>query len=130
MLIPAFYTYGRGSEDVRFVFMILPLTILVSLYAVNKWKIKRKNLMSILMITAIIFASFIFLDSKKIDYDYEKEVFSITKFITSKTSVINGDSVDGAGESLAVHNTPTGSKIYEDAEATAEHVEVAVRDAR
>ena len=94
MLIPAFYTYGRGSEDVRFVFMILPLTILVSLYAVNKWKIKRKNLMSILMITAIIFASFIFLDSKKIDYDYEKEVFSITKFITSKTSVINGDSAD------------------------------------
>jgi hypothetical protein len=94
MLIPAFYTYGRGSEDVRFVFMILPLIILVSLYAVNKWKIKRKNLMSIFLVTAIIFASFIFLDSKKIDYDYEKEVFSITKFIASKTSVINGDSAD------------------------------------
>ena len=26
--------------------------------------------------------------------DYEKEVFSITKFIASKTSVINGDSAD------------------------------------
>ena len=41
-----------------------------------------------------ILASFIFLDSKKIDHDYEKEVFSITKFITSKTGVINGDSAD------------------------------------
>ena len=34
------------------------------------------------------------LNSEKIDRDYEKEVFSITKFITSKTSVINGDSAD------------------------------------
>ena len=94
MVLPAFYTYGRGSEDVRFVFMSLPLIILVSLYGINKWKIKRKNLMTVFMITAIILASFIFLDSKKIDQDYEKEVFSITKFITSKTSVINGDSAD------------------------------------
>ena len=94
MLLPAFYTYGRGSEDVRFVFMILPLTILISLYAINKWKIKRKNLMTVFIIIAIIVASFIFLDSKKIDYDYEKEVFSITKFITSETNVINDDSAD------------------------------------
>ena len=94
MVLPAFYTYGRGSEDIRFVFMSLPLIILVSLYGINKWKIKRKNLMTVFMITAIILASFIFLDSKKIDQDYEKEVFSITKFITSKTSVINGDSAD------------------------------------
>ena len=94
MVLPAFYTYGRGSEDIRFVFMSLPLIILVSLYGINKWKIKRKNLMTVFMITAIILASFIFLDSKKIDQDYEKEVFSITKFITSKTSVINDDSAD------------------------------------
>ena len=94
MVLPAFYTYGRGSEDVRFVFMSLPLIILVSLYGINKWKIKRKNLMIVFIIVGIILASFIFLDSKKIDQDYEKEVFSITKFITSKTSVINDDSAD------------------------------------
>jgi hypothetical protein len=94
MLLPAFYAYGRGSEDVRFVFMGLPLIILVSLYGINKWKIKRKNLMVVLIIAAIILASFIFLDFKKINYDYDKEVFSITKFIVGKTNVINGDSVD------------------------------------
>ena len=94
MLLPAFYTYGRGSEDTRFVFMSLPLIILISLYGINKWKIKRKNLMAIFMITAIILASFIFLNSEKIDHDYEKEVFTISKFITSKTGVINGDSAD------------------------------------
>ena len=56
MLLPAFYTYGRGSEDVRFVFMILPLIILISLYGINKWKIKRKNLVIVFMIIAIILA--------------------------------------------------------------------------
>ena len=114
MLLPAFYTYGRGSEDVRFVFMILPLIILISLYGINKWKIKRKNLMTIFIIIAIIGASFIFLDSKKIDYDYEKEVFSITKFITSKTNVINGDSADikyrtASGLILNWPNLPTAT---------------------
>ena len=94
MLLPAFYTYGRGSEDIRFVFMSLPLIILISLYGINKWKIKRKNLMTVFLITAIILVSFIFLNSEKIDRDYEKEVFSISKFITSKTGVINGDSAD------------------------------------
>jgi len=41
--------------------------------------------------------------------------------------LINGESVDGAGESLAVQNPSTGSTICEVAEATAEQVETAVR---
>ena len=94
MLLPAYYAYGRGTEDVRFVFMILPLIILISLYGINKWKIKRKKLMTVFMIIAIILASFVFLDFKKINYDYDKEVFSITKFLVSKTNAINGDSAD------------------------------------
>ena len=94
MLLPAFYTYGRDSEDVRFVFMILPLIILISLYGINKWKIRRKNVVIVFIIIAIVLTSFIFLDFRKVDGDYEKEVFSITKFITSKTGVINGDSAD------------------------------------
>ena len=44
--------------------------------------------------------------------------------------LINGDSVDGAGESLAVQNPSTVRTICEVAEATAEQVEAAVRDAR
>ena len=94
MLIPAFYAYARGSEDVRFLFMVFPLLVLISLYGISKWKIKNHHFMMVGIIVAIILTSFIFLDSKKIDYDYEKEVFSITKFITSKTGVINGDSAD------------------------------------
>ena len=44
--------------------------------------------------------------------------------------LINGESVDGAGESLAVQNPSTGSTICEVAEATTEQVEAAVRATR
>ena len=44
--------------------------------------------------------------------------------------LINGESVDGAGEALAVLNPSTGSTICEVAEATAEQVEAVVRAAR
>ena len=94
MLIPAFYSYARGSEDVRYLFMIFPLLVLISLYGVSKWKIKNHHLMMVGIITAIILTSFLYLDFKKIDYDYENEVFLITKFIVTKTSVINDNSAD------------------------------------
>ena len=50
--------------------------------------------MTVFIIIAIILASFVFLDFKKINYDYDKEAFSITKFLVSKTNAINGDSAD------------------------------------
>ena len=44
--------------------------------------------------------------------------------------LIYGESVDGAGESLAVQNPSIGSTICEVAEATAEQVEATVRAPR
>ena len=44
---------------------------------------------------AIVLTSFLYLDFKnEIDVDYENEVFLITKFIASKTSLINDNSAD------------------------------------
>ena len=94
MLIPAFYAYARGSEDVRYLFMIFPLLVLISLYGVSKLKIKNHHFMMVGIIAAIILTSFLYLDFKKIDYDYENEVFLITQFIASKTSLINDNSAD------------------------------------
>ena len=94
MLIPAFFSYARGSEDVRYLFMIFPLLVLISLYALNKWKIKKYNLVTVGIIAAIILTSFFYLELKKADYDHDYEVFLITKFIVSKTSVVNGDSAE------------------------------------
>lgn len=94
MLIPAFYSYAKGSEDVRYLFMIFPLLVLISLYGVSKLKIKNRNFMMVGIIAAIILTSFLYLDFKKIDYDHENEVFLITKSIVAKTSVINDNSAD------------------------------------
>ena len=94
MLLPAFYAYGRGLEDVRFLFTFYPLLILISLYGISKLKIRRKDLMLFFIIGMIFVASFAFIDFKKIDKQYEKEVFLITKFIDEKTDIINADSAD------------------------------------
>ena len=68
MLIPAFYTYARGSDDVRFLFMIFPLLTLISLYGINKWKIKNHHFMVVGIITAVILTSFLYLDFKKTSF--------------------------------------------------------------
>jgi len=95
MLIPAFYSYARGSEDVRYLFMFFPLLVLISLYGVSKLKIKNHHFMMVGITAAIVLTSFLYLDFKnEIDVDYENEVFLITQFITSKTNLINDNSVD------------------------------------
>jgi len=95
MLIPAFYAYGRGSDDVRFLFMVFPLLVLISLYGIRKLKTKNHHFIMVGITAAIVLTSFLYLDFKnEIDVDYENEVFLITKFITSKTSLINDNSAD------------------------------------
>ena len=95
MLIPAFYTYARGSDDVRFLFMVFPLLVLISLYGISKLKMKNHHFIMVGITTAIVLTSFLYLDFKnEIDVDYENEVFLITKFIASKTSLINDNSAD------------------------------------
>ena len=95
MLIPAFYAYARGSEDVRFLFMVFPLLVLISLYGISKLKMKNHHFIMVGITAAIVLTSFLYLDFKnEMDVDYENEVFLITKFIASKTSLINDNSVD------------------------------------
>jgi len=94
MFIPAFYAYARDLDDVRFLFMIFPLFIIISLYGVSKQTIKKKNLIMIGIIGLIFLSSLVYLDFKKIDHDYEREVYFITKIIAEKTDVINDNSAD------------------------------------
>ena len=95
MLIPAFYTYARGSDDVRFLFMVFPLLVLISLYGISKLKTKNNHFIMVGITAAIVLTSFLYLDFKnEIDVDYENEVFLITQFIASKTNLINDNSAD------------------------------------
>ena len=95
MLIPAFYTYARGSDDVRFLFMVFPLLVLISLYGISKLRMKNNHFIMVGITAAIVLTSFLYLDFKnEIDVDYENEVFLITQFIASKTNLINDNSAD------------------------------------
>ena len=96
MLIPAVYAYGRGIEETRYLYAIFPiLSILASLMIekISK-KFKKENLIFIIIISSIIFSSVIFLDSKKIDYEHERESYLIAKHITSIAGGINHYSPD------------------------------------
>ena len=91
LLIPAFYAYGRGIEETRYLYMIFPILCIMSSLAIKKIseKFKVKNIIILIIISAIIFSSIIFMDNKKIDYEHEKESYLIAKDITNIAGGIN-----------------------------------------
>ena len=97
MLIPAFYAYGRGIEDTRYLYMLFPILCIISSLTIKKIseKFKKENLILITIVIGIILSSVIFLDYKKIDRDHEIESYLIAKDITSIAGGINHYSPGG-----------------------------------
>jgi hypothetical protein len=97
MLIPAFYAYGRGIEETRYLYMIFPILCIISALTIKKIseKFKKENLILITIVIGIILSSIIFLDYKKIDRDHEIESYLIAKDITSIAGGINHYSPGG-----------------------------------
>ncbi len=91
MLIPAFYAYGRGIEETRYLYIIFPIFCLMSSLTIKKIsnKFKRENLIIILIILGILISSLTFLDYKKMDYEYERESYLIAKDIEKMAGGIN-----------------------------------------
>ena len=91
MLIPAFYAYGRGIEETRYLYIIFPILCIISSISIEKisQKIKKENLIIIIIISGILISSIIFLDYKKMDYQYEKESYLIAKYIENNVGGIN-----------------------------------------
>ena len=91
MLVPAFYAYGRGIEETRYLYILFPLFCVMSSFTIKKirTKFRKQNLVMILLVTGIIFSSIIFLDYKKVDYEHEKESYLIAKDVVRITKGIN-----------------------------------------
>ena|GEM_PF-778686 len=96
MLIPALYTYGRGIEETRYLYIIFPVLCILASLTIEKIskKFRKENLIFIIIISAIIFSSVMFLDSKKMDYEHERESYLIAKDITNIAGGINHYSPD------------------------------------
>jgi len=90
-LIPAFYLYGRGIEETRYLYIIFPILCIMSTFTIKRIceKFQKKNLIIVLIIFGIILSSIIFLDYKKIDVEHEREAYLIAKDIVKISDVIN-----------------------------------------
>lgn len=88
LLVPALYAYSRGIQDTRYLYVLYPLFCVLSIYAIKFLHEKIKNLFLIIIIGVII-SSLIFLNIKIDDYEHEREVFEISKYIQRSTNGMN-----------------------------------------
>ena len=89
--LPALYAYAVPAFDTRFLFFLYPMFCVISIFTIQKFigRFKKQNLGLIFIIVGILFASNVFLDFKKIDYEHEKESFIISKKVLDSTKGIN-----------------------------------------
>ena len=98
LLLPALYAYGREIQETRYLFIIFPILGIISSYIVSRigTKSRKPNTIIILVIVGIIFSSIIFLEYKKMDYEYERDAYFLAKKIFEETNVINAYYPEGA----------------------------------
>ena len=91
VLIPALYAYSRGFEETRYVFIVLPILIIASLFLIEKIILRfgKQNVVAGGLIALIIVSSIIYLDFREPDYDYENEVIEVAKFVSGLSGRIN-----------------------------------------
>jgi hypothetical protein len=91
MLIPPFYAYARGIEETRYLYIIFPILCIISSLSIEKIskKIKQEKIIMVIIISGILVSSLIFLDYKKMDYQYEKESYLIANYIENNVDGIN-----------------------------------------
>lgn len=95
LLIPAIYAYGRGIQEVRYIFVLIPIFVVISSYAIKKISNKNLGLTFVCIVTFLLISSFVFLEMNKKDHKHEKESFLISMDIVNNTGIINADPIDG-----------------------------------
>ena len=90
MLGPAWFAYLNNS-DTRFLFVLYPLFCVLSLFTIEKFvsRFKKKNLVIGILFIGILVGSISFLEYKKIDYEYERDMFEIAGIVSQMTGGIN-----------------------------------------
>jgi len=90
MSLAPLYAYGRGIEETRYLYPLIPILILFSCqffnYVSNKWNIK---IIIITVISISIILSSMFLEYNKEDYEYEKEMYNAALFLSNEASGVN-----------------------------------------
>ena len=84
-LIPGFYAYSRGFQDVKYLFILYPILLIISGYTIQRiiQQNKYQNYIFYTLLTSLILLSIIFTSIMIVDFNHEKELFEITKDITN-----------------------------------------------
>ena len=82
--IPALYAYTVPALDTRYLYPLFPIFAVISVISIERIiaKYQRRNLIIILIISAILISSVLFYDYKKIDYEYERESYEVMEKIS------------------------------------------------
>ena len=90
MSLAPLYAYGRGLEDTRYLYPLIPILILFSCqffnYVSNKWNTK---IITIIVISISIIFSIIFLEYNNEDYEYEYEMYNAALFLSNEANGVN-----------------------------------------
>tara|TARA_Y100000996_G_scaffold388301_1_gene347759 strand:+ start:2396 stop:3925 length:1530 start_codon:yes stop_codon:yes gene_type:complete len=91
IIIPAFYAYGRGIMEVRYLFGLLPIFSIIGTYGIYILynKINRKNLIFLSTICIVFIFSTVFIDLQIPNYEYESASYFISKEILMRTDTVN-----------------------------------------
>ena len=94
LAIPIIYSVSI-APDTRYVYPLFPIFCVISLFGIN-WigrNFKNEKLFVGLIFVGIIISSSVFLDFKKLDYEYDDEAFSIAKDIIVNIEGVNKGSL-------------------------------------
>jgi hypothetical protein len=90
MSLTPLYAYGRGIEETRYFYPLIPILILFSCqffnYVSNKWNVKK---ITIIVVSISIIFSIIFLEYDKKDYEYEEAIYDVSFFIVRNAEGVN-----------------------------------------
>lgn len=92
MLLPAFYAFSRDFQELRYLYIQIPLLCIIASISIEFFsvKIKKPKYVIIVFLTGIIFVSGIFYyDQSLVDYQLEREYFEISKKINAMMNVSN-----------------------------------------
>ena len=91
MLIPAFYGYSRGLEEIKYIYVLYPIFCILSCFTFKIFleKFHRRNLIFCMIIGGIILSSVIFVEWKSIDNEHFRESYKIISDIGNKEMKIN-----------------------------------------
>ncbi|MBL77307.1 MAG: hypothetical protein CL763_10360 [Chloroflexi bacterium] len=89
-LIPAFYAYSRGFEDTRYLFILYPIMCIFVGYSLQKFcRVINKSKFFVGSLSILVVVGIITINFTIIEFEEERESFSISKDVFQYTDTLN-----------------------------------------